>query len=152
MNRFSIVLFSLLLSISSVSATTFTKTANYGLENILYTIFLFFHSIVWFYIFLKTKPFEIKSGRYLYSFINGSARFMSCLWLFTIFYMSKGIILISSSPTFLEDKLFIFNVLYFITFVLLSLIIIFVLIKHSAKISGLSDFLSSLMYEVKYGE
>ena len=84
--------------------------------------------------------------------MNAVTRLLCYTWFFVIFYMGKAVLLISSSSDFLETKLFLFNMLYFITIFFLALFGVLVFIKHSSKISGLTDFLSAFIYEVKNGE
>ncbi len=128
-----------------------TIQSSYGLENILYTIYLLFLLVVWFYIYSKTKPFEMKDNNLLGSSINGVNRLLCYLWFITIFIMAKGIIFVSSDSNFLDSKLYIINIGYYITFTIWGLLLILIFIKHYSKVTGLQDFLDKVIYEVKNG-
>lgn len=135
--------------ISSSYGATITYSSNYGLENILFTIYLLFNLGLWYYIYRQTKPVKINENNLLSTSMNATFRFLSYAWFFIIVYMSKGIILISSSAEYLDDKLFVFNLGYYITFFLVGIFVLLVLIKHGSKISGLTDFIERFIYELK---
>ncbi|MFW6129948.1 MAG: hypothetical protein ACOC56_02115 [Atribacterota bacterium] len=124
-------------------------TSDYGIANFIYGFYLLVHFFLWLFILSKTKPMSFEFRKMFNSLSNLILRILSYAWLFVIFYMGRGILMISSSESFMSDKLFIFNIMYFITLFFAVLFLLIVFIKYYGKISGVTDFLRKVVYEVR---
>lgn len=140
----------LMLNFSSAVATSITIIENtHGTKNYLLALYLVAMFVFWIFIFLRTSPIEYKENNALMSISNSVVRLLCYVWFLAVFWTFRAVLFISTSSTFLDDKLYIFNLLSYVTLALVLLFIILNMIKFWGQFTGVEEFARKVIYEVK---
>lgn len=138
-------------TITTPSGSIYTIEEEYGTKNMLLMTYLGAAFIFWLFIYFKLPEFKWNKKNLLKSLFVMISRGVTWIWFIGLFYMLSGILFISSSETFLDDKLYIINTLLLITIIVYSIFILLFTIKIYSNASGLSQFFKDLVWEVRKG-
>lgn len=137
--------------VNSVFSATITYTAKYGTKNYLLLLFLVILFIVWFLIYKTTKPIELNKDDILGSLTNLIIKAFSFIWFISIIMIFQAVLFVSSSETFLTDKLDLIYGLAILTAIVFGIVGVFNSIKLYNRMTGHTKFFKEFVYEIKTG-
>lgn len=133
------------------AATTITFESDYGVKNVLLFIFLVALFLFWLFIYRMTEPLEFNRNNLLKSITNFGVKFNCWIWFISILYVFQSVLFISSSETFLTDKLDLLYSIFFLSLILFGILGLFNSIKLYNKMTGTAQFVKEFIYEIKSG-
>jgi len=128
-----------------------TNYENYNIKNTLFGCFIVVAFGFWFFIYQMVKDAKWNEKDYLSSITKYTIKLICWLWFIFCFYMFKAVLFVSKSSTFLEDKLYLINLISYLTASLLLFILIANIIRFMYSSSSIEEIFKNLIYEVKNG-
>ena len=145
------ILLLLMLSTSTYATTTITFESDYGIKNIILFVFLVALFFFWIFIYRLTEPLEFNRSTILKSITNFGTKFMCWVWFISILYVFQSVLFISSSTTFLTDKLDLIYSVFYLSLVVFGILGLFNSVKLYNKMTGTDNFFREFIYEIKTG-
>lgn len=147
-----IYILAILFSIStSFAVTTITFESDYSIKNIILAIFLIVLFLFWLFIYRFTSPLEFNRSNLLGSITNFVVKSVCWIWFISLVYTFQSVVFISTSETYLTDKLDLLYSVIYLSIILLGIIGLFNSVKLYNKMSGTSNFFREFIYEIKSG-
>ena len=152
MVRALIYILTIFISIAQTFAvTTITFESDYGIKNVLLSVFLIALFFFWIFIYRFTEPLEFNRKNLLKSITNFGTKFMCWIWFLSILYTFQAVLLISSSDTFLTDKFDLLYGTFYLSIIVFGVLGLFNSIKLYNKMTSTDKYLKEFIYEVKTG-
>lgn len=147
-----VYILAILISItSSFAVTTITFESDYGIKNIILAVFLIVLFLFWLFIYRFTEPLEFNRQNLLKSATNFGTKMMCWIWFLSILYVFQSVMFISSSDSFLTDKLDLLYSVFYLSLMIFGVLGLFNSIKIYNKMTNTDKYMKEFIYEIKTG-
>ena len=136
---------------SSFATTTITFESDYNIKNIILAVFLVVLFLFWLFVYRFTEPLEFNRQNILKSATNFGMKMMCWIWFLSILYVFQAVLLISSSDSFLTDKLDLLYSVFYLSLLVFGILGVLNSVKIYNKMTNTDKYVKEFIYEIKTG-
>lgn len=122
-----------------------------GIENIILMCYYICLFLFWLFVFKNMPEFKFDKENLVDTGLVGLIRLNCLIWFSAIFYLFSGVLLASTSETYLESKLVMTNILVSFSLFSIGIPLALYLLKKFNRFSGFEAYLKDVVYEIKTG-